>query len=337
MVVVATVSAAAAVASAYGAKKGKDAYDTKKKAKQTRKQAKYIFDKAERRLENARESTQEALETLGERKLRAWDEQVGRFVDLFGQLRNVEISDVPDVESFEGEALAQKELREMEEMSLEATEAVKGGSTAVGSGALAGIASYGGASMAATASTGTAISSLSGAAAQSATLAWFGGGSLAAGGAGVAGGAAVLGGIGAAPVLAVGGALYSAKQDKNLSKAKEMKAEAKQAAEEMKTAQSVAEGIGDIASQYESFIGQFVKRMDQSLDALESVIEENGPDYQSMPEEDRRVVHVAVQFTQVLKSLLTTPLLNENGSLAAGAPDALESGRSFLKSDFSKK
>lgn len=47
-----------------------------------------------------------------------------------------------------------------------------------------------------TASTGTAISSLSGAAAQSATLAWWGGGSLASGGLGMAGGAAALTGIG---------------------------------------------------------------------------------------------------------------------------------------------
>lgn len=42
------------------------------------------------------------------------------------------------------------------------------------------------------ASTGTAISSLSGVAATSAKLAWLGGGSLAAGGFGVAGGTAVL-------------------------------------------------------------------------------------------------------------------------------------------------
>jgi len=55
----------------------------------------------------------------------------------------------------------------------------------------------GGAAALGTASTGTAISSLSGAAAQSATLAWWGGGSLASGGLGMAGGAAALTGIGA--------------------------------------------------------------------------------------------------------------------------------------------
>ena len=44
-----------------------------------------------------------------------------------------------------------------------------------------------------TASTGTAIASLSGAAATNAALAWLGGGTVAAGGAGVAGGSFILG------------------------------------------------------------------------------------------------------------------------------------------------
>lgn len=72
--------------------------------------------------------------------------------------------------------------------------AVAGASTAMGAWALAG--AY------ASASTGTALASLSGAAAQSATLAFFGGGSLAAGGLGIAGGAAALSAIVALPAIA---------------------------------------------------------------------------------------------------------------------------------------
>ena len=55
-----------------------------------------------------------------------------------------------------------------------------------------------------TASTGTAISSLSGVAATNATLAWLGGGTLAAGGLGMAGGAIVLGAIGIAGAVGAG-------------------------------------------------------------------------------------------------------------------------------------
>lgn len=70
---------------------------------------------------------------------------------------------------------------------------VAGGTLAVGSWAL--VTALG------SASTGAAITGLSGVAATNATLAWFGGGALAAGGAGMAGGAAVLGGIFAIPLM----------------------------------------------------------------------------------------------------------------------------------------
>lgn len=81
-----------------------------------------------------------------------------------------------------------------------------GGTSAAGAWVLVGFAG--------SASTGTAISVLSGAAAYNATLAWFGGGALAAGGAGMSGGMMVLGGIVAAPVV-----YFAAK--KSYAKAKE--------------------------------------------------------------------------------------------------------------------
>lgn len=59
-------------------------------------------------------------------------------------------------------------------------------------GGLAALGSWTLVSMFGTASTGTAISTLSGAAASKATLAWFGGGALAAGGGGIAAGTMAL-------------------------------------------------------------------------------------------------------------------------------------------------
>lgn len=64
-----------------------------------------------------------------------------------------------------------------------------GGGAVAATGTTVLVSSY------ATAGTGTAISSLSGAAASNATLAWLGGGTAASGGGGVAAGTAVLGGI----------------------------------------------------------------------------------------------------------------------------------------------
>lgn len=68
-------------------------------------------------------------------------------------------------------------------------------------GGLAALGSWTLVSLVGTASTGTAIATLSGVAAHNATLAWFGGGALAAGGGGMAAGTVTLGVIFLAPIV----------------------------------------------------------------------------------------------------------------------------------------
>lgn len=100
------------------------------------------------------------------------------------------------------------------EMAISATKgAVAGASTALGAWALVG--TFG------VASTGTAIGTLSGAAATNAILAWFGGGSLAAGGGGIAAGTAVLGGLVAIPVIAITGIFQHLTANKKIKRLKE--------------------------------------------------------------------------------------------------------------------
>lgn len=84
----------------------------------------------------------------------------------------------------------------------------------VGAGTLTALGAYGAVAAFGTASTGAAISGLSGAAASSATLAWLGGGALAAGGMGIVGGTAVLGGIVAAPGIIAFGVFRQVKAGK---------------------------------------------------------------------------------------------------------------------------
>ncbi|NMV27660.1 hypothetical protein HKB32_00600, partial [Vibrio parahaemolyticus] len=75
--------------------------------------------------------------------------------------------------------------------------------------------------------TGTAIATLSGAAAQNATLAWFGGGAISAGGAGMAGGTLVLGGIALAPLAVFGAVKYAKHAEKKMTAAVEYRNEVK--------------------------------------------------------------------------------------------------------------
>ena len=87
--------------------------------------------------------------------------------------------------------------------------AVAGVSTALGAWAIAG--TFG------TASTGTAISTLSGAVASNTILAWLGGGSIAAGGGGIATGTMVFGGLVAIPAIAITGLFQHLHANKKLS------------------------------------------------------------------------------------------------------------------------
>ena len=318
---------AAVLAGVYGAKKGVDAYSDHKEAVGLNEAAEQLLTEAERRLKHEREKCTAKLEQLGRLKFEAWDRELGRFCSLFERLRNVEVVGDPRADRV---AWSDEELAEMKSLSGYASEVMSGGLTAVGSGALVGLASYGGATMFATASTGTAIGSLSGVAATNATLAWFGGGALSVGGLGMAGGVAVLGGIVAGPVLAVGGMVLAAKARENLAKARTNHALAEEQASEMELARTKVRGIRKIAKQFAKVISATVERTTPVLDGLAMTIARHGTDFAKYPDEAKRDVYLAVQFVQCLKALLEAPILTKDGALNEGHHEALERGREFL-------
>ncbi len=230
------LAGAAAVAGVTGLVKGGEALSNNNKAKELIEKAEKKYERAKDELEIQRDHLSENLDELGKTKLYSWSNDIGTFVDLFKKFKKVDIQgDVNINEKLKLQINNSDNFNKMEVASLKASEVVEAGISALGAGALAGIASYGGAMMFASASTGTAIATLSGAAATNATLAWFGGGSLAAGGLGMAGGTAVLGGIVAGPVLAVAGFIMAAKSEENLASAKKIYSEAELAVEKLDT------------------------------------------------------------------------------------------------------
>lgn len=127
-----------------------------------------------------------------------------RAIDLIEHVEGLVNSIANRPKSFDcdlGEILTHKAtFREAESFAREELAAARASATGVGAGVAAGMAVASLAPSAAlwvattfgTASTGTAISALSGAAASQAALAWLGGGALAAGGGGTAAGSALL-------------------------------------------------------------------------------------------------------------------------------------------------
>lgn len=188
---------------AIGAKKGYDAYSDSKDAKSTNQTAQDIFDNSQALLDKNREFTNNNIEKFGKFRIKVFKDYLLYYIKIFDKIKNIEL---------EYNTLIDKKF----DISLEEFEALKtevltmksllgGGVASLGAGALAGFGAYGSIGLLATASTGTAISSLGGVAATNATLAWLGGGSLATGGLGMAGGTLVLGGLVAGSDLAVAG------------------------------------------------------------------------------------------------------------------------------------
>jgi hypothetical protein len=201
---------ASALASALGigagAKGVKDMSDAKKIGNISSENLNKAHEKVQRNIDKVKNE----LEVFGELKLNTFACIIRKTVDEIKRLKNTKTSGLIDT-VVKSVTFTPKELEDLDDASLKAQEVIAGGVSSLGAGVLAGFGAYGTAISIGVASTGTAISALSGVAASNALLAWFGGGSLAAGGLGMAGGTAVLGAAIAGPVLAVGGFMLGSK------------------------------------------------------------------------------------------------------------------------------
>ena len=209
---------ASLIASVVGVKKGLDAKEDFERAERIGKSAQRRHENAVANTKKSQERTTALLVELGTLRKNIATNELREFIEKVGNanLRNISREELDQMKNLVKESLAFD---------------AKVGSLAgtVASGALAGFGATGSVGLLATASTGTAISSLAGAAATNATLAWFGGGALAAGGLGMAGGTAVLGGLVAGPALAVGGFMLANKAEEALEKARDYETKADRA------------------------------------------------------------------------------------------------------------
>ncbi|ASF48498.1 hypothetical protein [Methylovulum psychrotolerans] len=185
---------AALISAVYGIKKGMNAKSDFDSAKYWREKAQELYDEAKNDLEFAHNNARQAMEDLGESKFEIYEKSIIPFVEVFSNIKHINFDDNSLLDARDLPQVSNTELKEIREAALAMKEIVGGGIAALGTGGLAGLAAYGGVGLLGTASTGTAIATLSGVAATNATLAWLGGGSLAAGGWGMAGGVYVLGG-----------------------------------------------------------------------------------------------------------------------------------------------
>ena len=247
-----------------GVKKGYDATELNDKAERIVNRAKSDHYDANERLELKQEETNTRLETLGEFKIKIFTTDIHYLVEAIKRCK-----DSANSEYLSKKIFTEQELNELNNSVNNSLEIQKGLASGAAAGALTGLGAYGAVGALASASTGTAIAGLSGAAATNATLAWLGGGSLAAGGGGMALGTMVLGGLVAGPLLAVGGFVMNSAAEENLTQAREYEEDVDIKIEEMNKTKSILKSIRGRASEVEDAILEISNRFNQLVVNIE--------------------------------------------------------------------
>ena len=321
----------AIAAGAYGVSKGIDANDNMNKAKRFNNEAKDMAEATESKIKRYKSDTNKALSGLGKTKIDILSGSIGKFVENFSKIKNVNMTDSIGMEELRGFNANSREFIEMRDNSFKAAELATGGAGGMAAGALAAYGATSVVSAFGVASTGTAIAGLSGAAATNATLAWLGGGSLATGGFGMAGGMAVLGGLVAGPALAIGGAFMAAKAEEALNNAKSNLDKARKFRQEGENICSLLYAIEKRSTQIDKLLNDLNVYFMPAVDKMEYIIDVAGTDWRDYRNKEKQTIGWAAQIAKTIKIVLDTSILREDGSLDPGSKEKLQKGNEFLK------
>jgi hypothetical protein len=296
---------------------GVQAYQDRKEAKDIKGKAQKLRYHIESEDEKVRQKSEKILNEFGECRLNSLN-VVGVFLNFLKILeKKFKVKEYEILAQANITPVQYKQMASVEMNAREATATLVAGGCAA-SAALAGVPSLvtGAVSALATASTGTAISTLSGAAATNATLAWLGGGSLAAGGGGMAAGSAVLTGITGATMgvfaLAAAGIVSSAVYSKKLKDANEYYEKLKVEEARLRAAWVVIEGINKRALELQSLTSELTAKTVNQLNYLEPLIYDFDNDDAYYVETFQK----SALLSKAVGDLSQVPLLDENGTVS---------------------
>ena len=300
-------------------------------AKRINKNANELVQQSTDHLNAQRLACGNALTRLGAEKLSVLNGTLPAFLDVFTQIKNVDFKETEGPDELHRLHIDEQEFVELRGMANFAGSIAGGAVAGTASGALAAFGAYGAAQALAFASTGTAISALSGAAATNATLAFFGGGSLAAGGLGMAGGTVVLGGLVAGPALLVMGLVAGKAAQKGLEKAYTNRAEAIQIAAQLNTASLQCETIRRRTYMFYNLLARLDSYFMPLIHRMGDIVKIEGDDYSQYSAESKTVIASCASVAVSIKSVLDTPLLTDDGLLTDASEETTTNIEGFLK------
>ena len=339
-------------------------YHNYREAGEINDKAKHDYENIVRSINDLRQQVEHALELYGKKKMEVYDFSIRMFVKQFDRIKGVNLTEIKVNDALSKQVLSSINITET---NFQIVDGVKTLIASGGAGAISGAVAFGAVGMFASASTGTAISALSGAAATNATIAWLGGGSLAAGGGGMALGAVVLGGLVAIPAIIAGGFVLNAKSKESLENAKANKARVEQMTAEADAAIAAMEVIFSRCNQMQETIIRLGSHLDRLNTKLQNMVDEylnkyffqrwfdsiknffvkvlsgknlkipnwiatpRKVDYSQFSEEQKRFLWIVTSVAQTTKNALDTELLSKDGTVSIESERMLELANKFMK------
>jgi len=306
----------ALVSALFGIKKGYRGVTGFKEAKKIADNAKERHEKALERLEYQRRQVINRAERYAGRLEQVTATTIKRMISILESLnKKAEAKSliIPD-----GIHVTPDKIREYKnELSSHALNVLKGVGKAAGAGAAAKTGAISLVMGLGKAGTGAAITGLKGVAATNATLAWLGGGSLAAGGGGMAVGTVVLGGIAVAPALVVCGLVVAKQGQKQLTKAREYEAEVEVAIATIESTIAFLKRLIVRVDELDSLVQRLDKRANDTMDGIDVA----AFDFRS--DRDVGKLTLALQLAHSLTELIRTTVLEEDGQLSEASKNVI--------------
>ena len=289
-------------------------------------EAKEIGERAQKRYEDAVnqlkadwKSTNKAAQIYGEIQIDVRISTIKRFVSFLERIgQRASQSDLQFLDELE---ISTQQIKEYKATVIEAEEWLNGGVSAAVTGAAAASGAANMAKLVGTTMVKTTvtrffglwttevvtevgISQLTGAAARSATLAWLGGGSVAAGG-------FVLGGITLGPALMVGGFQLAGKGEEALTKAREYEAKVNTELAKIEAAKDSLQQVERRIAELRDLVESLNKRAVLGLNELESLESQSGFDKDRDVSKLQQVALLVTALVEIMK----IPVLNNEGNL----------------------
>ncbi|WP_343339147.1 hypothetical protein TPELB_15020 [Terrisporobacter petrolearius] len=282
--------------------------------------AKNIYEDINNKLDKAQKKTIDKMQNLNKLKVNIYANEIMYSIAIIEKIKNIKQTETT-ISEFKFN-FSPEEIKEVKTISIEALKIAKGSLDGLGVSAAMSSLTTGLVANFGVSSTGTAISSLSGAAAQRATLASLGGGAIKAGGAGMAGGQVMLGGISLVPTAIIMSHKYAQNSEKKLTEATRYYSQIKEEVGKIEGTiswleNSVNERVGEIYNTLEKLRRVYSKDILGKLRDINNIRSKNGQiNMNECTDDEKKTIVRSCSFISSMKAIIKAPVLTENGLIS---------------------